>query len=129
MRHALENDETLRERYFEQLRMHEALKVLLGDEEESVDFAEGVVARLRSEAAGTEIDSDRGFAKSVLTEILEERKVAKRHYWPDMIKAGFIAAAAAVVAVMALQRITMDHSENRRPKVTAKSKVTKSFVA
>ena len=82
VRHALENDESLRERYLEQLRVHEALKIMMADEADSVVFAEGVVARLRSEGAGIENDPDRGFAKSVLTEILEERRVAKRHYWP-----------------------------------------------
>lgn len=124
---ALKNDADLRDRYFEQLRMHEALKILLEDEEATADFAGSVVAHLKSEGADIEKGADRGFAKSVLTEILEERQIAARLRWPDMVKAGMVAAVAAVLVVLGLQRVSLDDSGFQTREGTKKS--AQSFVA
>ncbi|NNE92049.1 MAG: hypothetical protein HKN23_10415 [Verrucomicrobiales bacterium] len=108
VRTGLHNDPEGREELFEQMRMHEALKILLSDQGESQDFADGVVARLRSEAADLAEGDDRGFAKSVLTEILEEREIATRLRWPDMVKAGAVAAAVTFLAVLGLKSVIVD---------------------
>ncbi len=107
-RKSLQNDAELRDRYFEQLRMHEALKILMEDESEAEDFADGVVAQLRSEGADLDGSPERSFAKSVLTEILEERQIADRLRWPDMVKAGLVAGVAAVFLVLGLQKVSME---------------------
>jgi hypothetical protein len=69
--HALRHDTKLRESFVVQAQMAASLQVLLGSGsgEGKAAFEQGVIARLRSEGAG-----DRGFAKSVLLEIVEERE-------------------------------------------------------
>ncbi len=98
--HALKNDEELRSRFLQQLQIDMALGVLLSNEEE-VSFEDSVMARLKAEGAGDSHD----FAKSVLTEIVEERDGVIPLQWPDLIKAGLISAAASIVLMFALQGI------------------------
>lgn len=95
--HALRHDEVLRESFVAQARMDGALRALLADHE---PFNEGVLARLRSEGAG-----ERGFAKSVLLEIVDEREGQRPIRWPDLVKTGIISAAASVGLLLLLQSI------------------------
>src|SRR5690606_6122695 len=81
-------------------RTDAALRALLGPGREA--FQQGVLARLRSEGAG-----DRGFAKSVLLEIVEEREGRRPVSWPDLVKAGLISAAASVGLLLLLQSIIL----------------------
>lgn len=101
--HVLRNDADLRESFLQQARIDAALGVLLSEtgEEETQSFDESVMARLRSEGAGEE----RGFAKSVLTEIVEEREGITPLRWPDLVKAGLISAAASIALMFVLQGI------------------------
>lgn len=98
----LRNDRELRESYLHQLRIHTALETMMseGAEEKSISFEESVMARLRSEGAGNQ-----SFAKSVLTEIVEEREGIVPLRWPDLIKAGIISAAASIALMFFLQSI------------------------
>ena len=98
----LRNDRELRESYLSQLRLHIALETIMGNEAENrkCDFDEGVMARLRSEGAGGQ-----SFAKSVLTEIVEEREGIIPLRWPDLVKAGIISAAASIALMFFLQSI------------------------
>lgn len=104
---ALRRDDALREAYFDQAEMDHALRALLGGERGacgSEQFKKSVLARLRSEAAGEE----HGFSRGVLTAILEERKSTPPLRWPDLLKAGVVAAAASVALTFSLQRIVFD---------------------
>ena len=87
---ALRHDRNLREAYLSQLEMDATLRVLLsaGGEEglTAPEFTESVMARLRSEGAAE--GTDRRFAKSVLTEILEDRegiRPIRPLRWPDLV--------------------------------------------
>lgn len=106
---ALCDDKDLREAYFDQLEIDEALRVLLSQKESGLQFSEGVMARLRSEGAG---NTDRGFSRSVLTTILEEREGIRPIRWPDLIKASVVAAAASVALMFFLQTIIFPHGFN-----------------
>lgn len=79
---ALRHDSHLRTSFLIQAQMEAALKVLLGPgtATRQVEFDRGVIARLRSEGAG----DHRGFAKSVLTEIVEERENCARYAGPTL---------------------------------------------
>lgn len=101
--HALRNDADLRASFLTQVRMDTALSALLGEVDvmDAESFEQSVMARLRSEGA----DGSRGFAKSVLTEIVEEREGVVPLRWPDLVKAGFISAAATVALMFVLQGI------------------------
>lgn len=104
--HALRHDADLRAGFTSQARIDAALRALLGGGEKS--FAEGVMARLRSEGAG-----ERQFAKSVLLEIVEEREGRRPLTWPDLVKASLISAAAAVGFLLLFQSIIF-RPEDRR---------------
>lgn len=100
---ALRHDAELRTSFTNQARIDAALRVLLGSGEgvtEKKRFEEGVLARLRSEGAG-----DRGFAKSVLLEIVEEREAKRPLRWPDLVKTGVISAAASIGLLLLFQSI------------------------
>lgn len=97
--HALRNDADLRESFRAQAQLDAALRIVLGSEKE--EFQTGVIARLRSEGAG----EPRGFAKSVLTEIVEEREGIIPLRWPDLVKAGIVSAAASIALMFVLQGI------------------------
>jgi hypothetical protein len=99
---ALRHDADLRSSFVAQAQMEAALRLLLSPERarEQAAFNEGVLARLRSEGAG-----DRGFAKSVLLEIVEEREGPRPARWPDLLKAGLISAAASVGLLLLLQSV------------------------
>jgi hypothetical protein len=99
--HALRRDSDLRASFVVQAQMEAALQVLLGTEsaKRKDEFDRGVIARLRSEGAG----DHRGFAKSVLTEIVEEREGLRPIRWPDLIKTGLISAAASIGLLLVLQ--------------------------
>lgn len=107
--HALRNDSDLRASFLIQVQMESALKVLLGHEgmAGSAAFDQGVIARLRSEGAG----DHRGFARSVLTEIVEEREGQRPIRWPDLIKTGLISAAASIALLLVLQAIVFKESQ------------------
>jgi len=98
----LRNDRELRESYLYQLRLHIALETIIGSqaEDRNFEFDDGVMARLRSEGAGGQ-----SFAKSVLTEIVEERAGIIPLRWPDLLKAGIISAAASIALMFFLQSI------------------------
>ncbi|NLT72158.1 MAG: hypothetical protein GXX91_15895 [Verrucomicrobiaceae bacterium] len=104
--HVLRHDSDLRASFVVQAQMEAALRVLLGGsaEKEKASFHEGVLARLRREGA----DDHRGFAKSVLTEILEEREGLRPLRWPLLIKTGLISAAASIGLLLLLQTIIFD---------------------
>lgn len=110
---ALENDEELRTRFLQQLQIDMALGILLSEKEEEVSFEDAVMARLEAEGAGNQRD----FAKSVLTEIVEEREGVIPLQWPDLIKAGLISAAASIALMFALQGIIF--REGTAPRNTA----------
>lgn len=101
--HALRNDAVLRRSFCTQIQMDSALNCLLGEGEtmDEESFEQSVMARLRSEGA----DGYHGFAKSVLTEIVEEREGVVPLRWPDLVKAGFISAAATIALMFVLQGI------------------------
>jgi len=101
--HALRHDSELRESFLYQARMEAALRVLLGPgaEENEERFQAGIIARLRSEGAG----DTRSFAKSVLTEIVEERERQRPVRWPDLVKTGIISAAASIGLLLLLQSV------------------------
>ena len=100
---ALRHDVQLRASFVDQARLDAALKVLLGHDGAvggKERFETGVMARLRSEGAG-----DRGFAKSVLLEIVEERERKRPLRWPDLVKTGLISAAASIGLLLLFQSI------------------------
>ena len=101
--HALRHDSDLRASFVAQAQMQAALKVLLSptSEDQASGFNAGVLARLRSEGAG----DNRGFAKSVLTEIVEEREGLRPLRWPVLLKTGLISAAASIGLLLVLQTI------------------------
>ncbi len=106
---ALRRDADLRECFLQQVQLDSALRYLLpGNEEEfcAEAFEKAIVARLESEGAG----EGRGFAKSVLTEIVEEREEIRPIRWPDLVKAGVISAAASVALMFLLQGIIFSQS-------------------
>lgn len=120
--HALRHDSDLRASFVAQAQMEAALKVLLGNAagESSQNFNRGVLARLRGEGAG----DNRGFAKSVLTEIVEEREGLRPLRWPILVKTGLISAAASIGLLLALQTIIFnegqrDGTRSREPVPTA----------
>ncbi|MEM1440999.1 MAG: LamG-like jellyroll fold domain-containing protein [Verrucomicrobiota bacterium] len=100
---ALRRDADLRECFLQQVQLDSALRFLLPEEETVADaaFEQAVMARLRSEGA----DEERSFAKSVLTEIVEEREEMSPIRWPDLVKAGVISAAASIALMFGLQEI------------------------
>lgn len=106
--HALEHDAELRDRFLEQLQVDTALSLLMGDELKSEqNFNEAVIARLEAEGAG-----EREFAKSVLTEIVEEREGVIPLRWPDLVKAALISAAASIALMFALQGVIFREGPN-----------------
>lgn len=110
---ALKSDDALREAFFQQVRMDAALRVLLADEHlcevTPAQFAAGIMARLASESAEPAAASDRGFAKSVLMEILDERSARPRPLgrW-DWAKASLVAAATITLLVFLLRSVHLD---------------------
>lgn len=98
--HALRHDADLRESFVAQAQMSSALRALLGPEQSKEAFEQGVLARLRSDGAG-----DRGFAKSVLLEIVEEREGKRPMRWPDLVMTGIISAAASIGLLLLFQSI------------------------
>lgn len=100
---ALRRDADLRECFLHQLQVDSALRYLIPGDAAASDgnFAAAVMARLRSEGA----DEGRTFAKSVLTEIVEEREEISPLRWPDLVKAGLISAAASIALMFVLQEI------------------------
>lgn len=98
--HALRHDADLRESFVAQAQMGAALQALLAPGKGKAAFEQGVIARLRSEGAG-----DRGFAKSVLLEIVEEREGKRPIRWPDLVKTGLISAAASIGLMLLFQSI------------------------
>lgn len=118
--HALRNDAELRERFLLQMQMDAALSAILSPKAGKEQFEAGVLAQLNSEGAGDQ----RGFAKSVLTEIVEERANIVPIQWPDMVKASIVSAAAAVALMFGLQSIIFSTS---RPETEESD--TKNFLA
>lgn len=104
--HALRHDSDLRASFVAQAQMSAALAALLGGARRGDEFTQGVLARLRSEGAG-----DRGFAKSVLLEIVEEREGKQPIRWPDLLKAAAISAAASVGLLLLFQSIIFSRGE------------------
>ena len=76
---ALRNDKALREVYFQQQRIDAALEVLFTGEADvsSDEFSRGIMARLSMEGADSPSSDSRNFSKSVLTEILEEKRESR----------------------------------------------------
>ncbi len=117
--HALRHDAALRASFVAQARTDAALRVLLGPGREA--FEDGVIARLRSEGAG-----ERGFAKSVLLEIVEEREGKHPIAWPDLVKTGLISAAASIGLLLLLQSIIFREG---RPPSDRHAKTPPAFAA
>ncbi len=99
---ALRHDADLRASFVAQAQIGAALRQLLGSAADGGKeaFERGVLARLRSEGAG-----ERGFAKSVLLEIVEEREGQRPIRWPDLVATGLISAAASIGLLLLLQSI------------------------
>ncbi len=125
MERAFRNDRELRSSFLQQLQVHSALGVMIGDEaaEKEASFNESVMAHLNSEGA----DDHREFAKSVLTEIVEEREGLRAIRWPDLIKAGVISAAASIALMFLLQSVIFGNAQGP-PSDEAKGN-SSSFVA
>ncbi len=100
---ALRHDRDLCASFVAQAQMGEGLRILLGGagKDGAAAFNQSVLARLRSEGAG----DNRGFAKSVLTEIVEEREGLRPLRWPLLVKTGLISAAASIGLLLLLQTI------------------------
>ncbi|MDF1825935.1 MAG: FecR domain-containing protein [Verrucomicrobiales bacterium] len=100
---ALSRDAELRDCFLQQVQVDLALRYLMPEDgEESTDsFEEAILARLKSEGAG----ESHGFAKSVLTEIVNEREEISPVRWPDLLRAGVISAAASIALMFVLQEI------------------------
>ena len=123
--HALRYDSHLRTSFLVQAQMEAALRALLGSDATTrrVEFDQGVIARLRSEGAS----DHRGFAKSVLTEIVEEREKLRPTRWPDLVKTGLISAAASIALLLTLQAIVF--RESPRGSGQRKEAATRGFAA
>lgn len=104
--HVLRHDTQLRDSFAAQAQMDQALRALLAPDADAFNGA--VLARLRSEGAG-----ERGFAKSVLLEIVEEREGQRPIRWPDLVKTGLISAAASVGLLLLLQSIVYREAPTR----------------
>lgn len=100
---ALRRDSDLRDCFLHQVQIDLALRHLIPEWDENADdsFEAAVMARLESEGAG----ESHGFAKSVLTEIVNEREEMSPVRWPDLLKAGVISAAASIALMFVLQEI------------------------
>lgn len=105
--HALRNDEGLRNQFIAQMQMDAALEAMLSTESGKEQFEAGVLAQLNSEGAGDQ----RSFAKSVLTEIVEERENIRAIRWPDLVKASIVSAAASIGLMFFLQSIIFSSTE------------------
>ena len=105
--HALRNDEGLRNQFIVQMQMDAALEAMLSTESGKEQFEAGVLAQLNSEGAGDQ----RSFAKSVLTEIVEERENIRAIRWPDLVKASIVSAAASIGLMFFLQSIIFSSTE------------------
>jgi len=148
---ALRRDEALRKSFVQQARLDCVLRVLLAAEESlpadliaegcggqnspqrernradgaleaggvasQGTFEEAVMARLRSEGGG----DSRRFAKSVLTEIVQERERVHPLRWPDFVKAGMIAAAASLALLFVLHGIVVPTPEPQPPQAATES--------
>lgn len=101
---ALRNDSDLRASYLAQLQMSSVLEALLAPEAEPDDvaaFEDSVMNSIRLEG----LPEHREFAKSVLTEIVEEREGMTPIRWPDVIKTALLSAAATIALMAILQTI------------------------
>ncbi len=93
------------------------------------EFRQGVMARLASEGAEESKNQDRDFSKSVLTEIIEEREGARPLRWPDLVRAGAIAAAASIAIMFFLQTIIFPNLQMRRPNWGSQNAIAETFIA
>jgi len=107
VRHALRNDEELRARFLIQMQMDAALETIFSPAAGKEQFEAGVLAQLNSEGAGDQ----RSFAKSVLTEIVEERENIHAIRRPDLVKASLVSAAASIGLMFFLQSIIFSTTE------------------
>ncbi len=118
----IRSDQQAREDFVMQAQMDAALKALMTDEQGVQDFAEGVMARVQTEP-------ERSLAKSVLSEILDEREAAARVHQPRAFdwwvwtKTAAIAAVAAAATVWVLQSVRMG-DERVSPKPTFLARLT-----
>ncbi|MCF6313578.1 MAG: hypothetical protein L3J39_14120 [Verrucomicrobiales bacterium] len=112
-------DDSLREAFIEQSRMDAALSSLMQEQQGVQAFAEGVMASVQARP-------ERSLAKSVLSEILDEREASlrghqpKRFDWWVWSKTAAIAAVAAAVTVWILQSVQMDSGQEGRAAPTPK---------
>ncbi len=118
----IHGDTALLGEFVSQARMDAALKSLMADEQEVGKFAGAVMARVQT-------GGERSLTKSVLTEILEEREAAKRH-WPRVFdwwvwtKTAAIAAVAAAATVWVLQSVRLDDTGRVAPKPAFPARLT-----
>lgn len=103
----LRADEGLREEFVLQSQMDAALMELMADESSKQDFAQSVLASVQ-------VMPERSLAKSVLSEILDERDAAVGRRQPRVFewwvwtKTAVIAALAAAATVWGLQSVSLD---------------------
>lgn len=115
----IRKNEFLREEFIAQSQMDAALSSLMQGEEGAQDFAKGVMASVRARP-------ERALAKSVLSEILDERDASPRGHQPKPFdwwvwsKTAAIAAAAAVLTVWVLQSVQMDSGKEGQVAPTPK---------
>ncbi len=118
----IRGDEAFSKEFVLQSQMDAALTVLLADEKNTQDFAQGVMASVQTEP-------ERVLAKSILSEILDEREAASQRHQPRAFdwwvwtKTAAIAAVAAVAAVWGLQSVQLDSGNGQvapQPKFLAR---------
>ena len=118
----LRGDQVAQENFVVQAQMDAALKALMSDEQSEADFAQGVMASVQTEP-------ERSLAKSVLSEILDEREAAARVHQPRAFdwwvwtKTAAIAAVAAAATVWVLQSVQLG-DERVAPKPTFLARLT-----
>jgi len=116
----IRGDQVAQDEFVVQAQMDAALNALMADEQSSHDFAQGVIASVQTAP-------ERSLAKSVLSEILDEREAAalvhqpRTFDWWVWTKTAAIAAVAAAVTVWVLQSVRVgDEKAAPRPTILAR---------
>lgn len=118
----IREDQVAQENFVVQSQMDAALKSLMSNQQSDSDFAQGVMASLQTEP-------ERSLAKSVLSEILDEREAAARIHQPRAFdwwvwtKTAAIAALAAAATVWVLQSVQLG-GERVAPRATFMARLT-----
>jgi len=118
----IQGDPAILEEFVLQAQMDASLKELMSDEQSGQDFAHGVMAHLQTV-------EKRSLAKSVLSEILDEREAAKLLHQPKAFdwwvwtKTAAVAAVALAAVVWTLQSVKLGE-EKVAPRPTFLARLT-----